>query len=1096
MTLTHPEQIVFPATHAQQRIMIVEQLYPGGSAYHVPFAVRLRGPLDTAALTGAVREVVRRHESLRTVFRTVDGVLGQVVEEDHLVGVPVRDLTGHPAATDPEALEALAAEAAAVPFDLTGRLLRAELLRLAPDDHVLAVTMHHLVSDSWSCGIFVAELAAAYPALRAGTRPGLPEPEVQYVDYAAWHRERLDEERTGELLGYWRERLAGMQPVLELPSDRPRPPVQSYRGATLPVRLSPEVSAAVRRTARALGITPFALLLAAFQTAVGRWTGGEDITVGSGVAHRTPQVEQVIGCFINVLLLRASLAGNPRFAELAARVGETVLDGLEHQDLPFDRLVEELAPQRNLSHQPLAQVMFLLQSAPLPDVALDGLELSAVPVRRKATHLDLNVQLWDSGASFEGVVDYGTDLFDEATVARMWTQYTTLLEAAATRPDDRIGELPLLRPEDEHTLVTAWNRTAAEVPAELTPALVEARAAAHPQAPAVVGEAGVLTYGELNEAANRLARLLIARGAGPERTVALMLPRSAETVTAVLAVLKSGAAYVPVDPVLPADRIAYLLADAAPSSVLTTTAVPEGATGAAERLDLDAPGTRAELAGCAADDVTDADRRAPLRPDHLAYAIYTSGSTGRPKGVLISHGALADYLATCRRDYPGLSGSALLHSPVSVDLSVTTLLGPLTAGGRIVLGGLDGRTDELPGGAGRLSLLKVTPSHLPILLGLPEAYAPTGDLVIGGEMLTAEVLDRWRARFPGAVVTNEYGPTEATVGCVALRVGPAEALAPGPVPIGRPMANSRAYVLDRALRPVPVGVAGELYVAGDGLARGYHGRPALTASAFLPDPFGEPGRRMYRTGDLARWTADGRLDYLGRIDDQVKVRGFRIELGEVEAALAALPGVREAVVTAVRETGETALAAYYVPDGGAEQPAGTLRELLRRTLPEHMVPAHFVALEELPLAVSGKADRSALPPVGTARPDLGAARLAPRTPVESLLAEVWGSVLRVDGVGVLDDFFELGGHSLAATRIAALTAEVFGVEIPLREVFAATDVESQAALVEAAGREQGVDVAAIARLALEIGELSEDEVELLLAGGGTDTDTDAGGGRE
>ncbi|MGW8781219.1 non-ribosomal peptide synthetase [Streptomyces sp. NPDC055796] len=1102
MALMHPEQIMFPATHAQQRIMIIEQLYPGGSAYHVPFAVRLRGPLDAAALTGAVREVVRRHESLRTVFRTVEGVLGQIVEEDHLVEVPVRDLTGHPAAADPDALAALVAEAAARPFDLTGRLLRVELLRLAAEDHVLAVTMHHLVSDSWSCGIFVGELAAAYPVLRAGGRPRLPEPEVQYVDYAAWHREQLDGERTAELLGYWRERLAGMQPVLELPADRPRPPVQSYRGATLPVRLSPRTSAAVRQAARALGVTPFTALLAAFHAAVGRWTGGEDITVSSGVANRTPQVEEVIGCFINVLLLRASLAGDPTFAELAAQVGETVLDGMQHQDLPFDRLVEELAPQRDLSHQPLAQVMFLLQSAPLPDVALDGLELSTVPVRRKATHLDLNVQLWDSGECFEGVVDYSTDLFDEATVARMWTQYETLLAAAAARPGDRIGELPLLRPEDEHTLLTEWNRTAAEVPAELTPALIEARAAVHPHAPAVVGDAGTLTYGELNEAANRLARLLIERGAGPERTVALMLPRSAETVTAVLAVLKSGAAYVPVDPVLPPDRIAYLLSDAAPSAVVTTTAVPAAVTGAAERLDLDAPATRAALARCAAGDVTDADRRAPLRPDHLAYAIYTSGSTGRPKGVLISHRALADYLAACRRDYPGLSGSALLHSPVSVDLSVTTLLGPLTAGGRIVLGGLDGRTDELPGGEGRLSLLKVTPSHLPILLGLPEAYSPTGDLVIGGEMLTSEVLDQWRARFPGAVVTNEYGPTEATVGCVALRVGPGEVLAPGPVPIGRPMANSRAYVLDRALRPVPVGVAGELYVAGEGLARGYHGRPALTASAFLPDPFGEPGQRMYRTGDLARWTSDGRLDYLGRIDDQVKVRGFRIELGEIEAALAALPGIREAVVKAVTETGDTTLAAYCVPDGGGELPVGDLRRQLRRTLPEHMVPAHFVALERLPLAVSGKADRGALPPVGSARPALDTGRLAPRTPVESLLAEVWDSVLHVDGVGVRDDFFELGGHSLAATRIAALTAEVFGVEIPLREVFAATDVESQAALVEAAGRDQGVDVEAIARLALEIGELSEDEVEQLLAGrdgsgpADTDTDTDAGGGRQ
>lgn len=1079
MTPTHP--VAFAATHAQQRIMIIEQLYPGGSAYHVPFAARLRGTLDAAALTGAVREVVRRHESLRTVFRTVDGVLGQVVEEDHRIVVEVRDLTA--ARPSEEELAGLVSESAARPFDLAGRLLRVELLRLAADDHVLAVTMHHLISDSWSCGIFVGELAVAYRSLLAGEALALPEPEVQYVDYAAWHRGQLDGARTAELLGFWRERLEGMPPVLELPADRPRPAVQSFRGSTLPVRLSPETSTAVKRLARTLGASAFTTLLAGFQAAVGRWTGGDDIVVSSGVANRTPQVEGLIGCFINVLLFRTSLAGDPGFAELTARVSRTVLDGVEHQDLPFDRLVEELAPKRDLSHQPLAQVMFLVQNAPMPEVRLGDLELSTVPVRREATHLDLNVQLWDSGERFEGVVDYSTDLFDESTVRRMWTQYETLLAAAVSRPEEPVRTLPLLRPEDEHTLVTEWNRTAAEVPDALTHELIETQALRTPDAPAVVWDTGTLTYRELNESANRLARLLIERGAGPERTVALLLPRSPEIITAVLAVLKSGAAYVPVDTTMPADRIAYVLADAAPSAVVTTSAMPAGTTGAAPRLDLDAGETRAALARYPAADPVDADRRAPLLAGHLAYAIYTSGSTGRPKGVLITHLALADHLAACRRDYPGLAGSALLHSPVSVDLTVPSLLGPLALGGRIVIGELDGSLDRLPRGEGRLSFLKITPSHLPILLGLPEEFSPTGDLVIGGELLTAEMVEQWRRRSPGAVVTNEYGPTEATVGCTFLQVRPEDpALAPGAVPIGRPMSNSRAYVLDRTLRPVPVGVTGELYTAGAGLARGYHGRPALTASTFLPDPFGEPGQRMYRTGDLARWSADGSIDYLGRMDDQVKVRGFRIELGEIESALAALPGVEEVIVNPVQETGDTTLAAYYVPAPGTAVTVTELRTLLRRVLPDYMVPSHFVAMERIPLAVSGKADRKALPPVGSARPSLEAERLAPRTPLESLLAEVWGSVLNIDGIGVRDDFFDLGGYSLAATRIAALTTEVFGVEIPLRDVFEATDVERQAALVEAAGREQGVDVEGIARLALEIGELSEADVEGLLAG--------------
>ncbi|MFI8291557.1 amino acid adenylation domain-containing protein [Streptomyces sp. NPDC085614] len=1074
--------LVFPATPAQQRIMIIEQLYPGGSAYHVPFAVRLRGTLDTPALTASIREVTRRHESLRTVFRTVDGVLGQVVEDDPHVEVTVRDLTGDPAATDEDALSSLIAEGAARPFDLTGRLLRVELLRLADDDHVLAVTLHHLISDSWSCGIFVGELARLYAAHRSGEEAALPAPEVQYVDYTAWQQEQLDEVRTEELLGYWREQLRGAPPVLELPVDRPRPPVQSYRGATLPVRLGPETSAAVTRAARALGVTPFAALLAAFQTALGRWTGGEDITVSSGVANRTPQVEGLIGCFINVLLFRTSLADDPTFAELATRVGRTVLDGVEHQDLPFDRLVEDLAPKRDLSHQPLAQVMFLVQNAPMPAVSVGGLSLTSVPVRRKATHLDLNVQLWEADGRFEGVVDYSTDLFDASTVERMWTQYATLLAAAVDRPEEPVGGLPLLRPEDEHRLVTEWNDTGTEAPAALAPALIEARAAAAPDAPAVVSDAGTLTYGQLNAEANRLARLLIDRGAGPERMVALMLPRSAGLVAAVLAVLKTGAAYVPVDPALPAHRIAYLLADSDPSVVVTTGDVPAALTGGTPRIVLDADDVRAALAGYPDHDPTDADRAAPLRAGNLAYAIYTSGSTGRPKGVLIGHRALADYLDACRHDYPGLAGSSLLHSPVSVDLSVTTLLGPLTVGGRILVGELDGLRDRLPGGEGRLDLLKITPSHLPLVQALPEEFSPSQDLVIGGEALIGEVLDQWRTRFPGAAVVNEYGPTEATVGCVALRVAPGDRIGPGAVSIGRPMSRARAYVLDGRLRPVPVGVAGELYVAGVGLARGYHRRPGLTAEKFLPDPFGGPGERMYRTGDLARWTAGGLLDYLGRIDDQVKVRGFRIELGEIESALAACPGVAEAVVNPVRETGETTLAAYYVPADGATVTVSELRARLRRTLPEHMVPAHFVALDRLPLAVSGKADRSALPAVGSARPDLQGSFVAPRNPLESLLAEVWGSVLNIERIGVTDDFFELGGYSLAATRIAALIGDILGVEIPLRAVFEATDVERQAAVVAAAGEEQGVDVAAVALLAQEIGDLSDEDVEALLAG--------------
>ncbi|MET7638048.1 amino acid adenylation domain-containing protein [Streptomyces sp. NPDC005438] len=1074
---------VFPTTPAQQRIMLVEQLFPGGSAYHVPFAVRLRGSLDVGVLTRAVREVVARHESLRTVFTSVDGVLGQVVEDDPHVPVEVRDVAGSPASDDEEALISLVGDVAAEPFDLTGRLLRVVLLRLADDEHVLSVTMHHLISDMWSCGVFVGELTSAYPALRAGQDLEPPPLPVQYVDYTVWQRDQLEGDRARELLDYWRERLSGMPPALELPGDRPRPPVQSLRGATAVVRLSAETSDAVKRTARTLGVTAFSTLLSAFQATLGRWTGGEDITVSSGVANRTPQVESLIGCFINVLLFRTSLADDPSFAELTTRVSRTVLDGVEHQDLPFDRLVEELAPHRDLSHQPLAQVMFLVQNAPLPHATAGELRLSSVPVRRRSTHLDLNVQLWDAGSHFEGVIDYSTDLFDEATVHRMWAQYETLLTAAVARPDEPVSHLPLLSAEDERALVHPGNPTEADPSPALTPRRVEEQAARTPDDLAVVADDGGLTYRELNVRANRLARLLIAEGAEPEGTVALMLPRGVDVVVAVLAVLKSGAAYVPIDPELPADRVAYMLDDAAPSVVVTVGGIPTDLTGPVRRVELDAPETHQALAGHGAEDPTDAERRAPLRPENLAYVIYTSGSTGRPKGVLISHRALADYLATCARDYPGLAGASLLHSPSSVDLSVTTLLGPLVVGGHLLLGQLDGRVDTLPAGRrSPLSFLKITPSHLPIVRGLPPRYSPTVDLVIGGEALLTEVLDRWRASSPTATVTNEYGPTEATVGCVAHRVEPGAPLRSGAVPIGRPMGNTRAYVLDSRLRPVPVGIPGELYVAGVGLARGYHGRPALTAEKFPPDPYGPPGSRMYRTGDLARWNGDGVLGYLGRVDDQVKVRGFRIELGEIEAALVTCPGVAEATVHTTTVSGDTTLAAYYVPTTTAAPSPAELRAHLRGTLPDYMVPTYFTALDEIPLAVSGKADRSALPPVSTARPSPAARFVAARTPVEALLCDVWGSVLNLERVGVHDEFFELGGYSLAATRIAALVNELFGVEIPLRAVFETVTVAEQAALVVEAGEAQRVDVAAVARIAQEIGELSEEEVETMLAG--------------
>jgi amino acid adenylation domain-containing protein/non-ribosomal peptide synthase protein (TIGR01720 family) len=737
------------------------------------------------------------------------------------------------------------------------------------------------------------------------------------------------------------------------------------------------------------------------------------------------------------------------FSEFLAQVKNTVLDGFAHQDLPFERLVDELQPTRDTSRTPLFQAMVVLQNTPDQTWALPGLDIEGIDLPTVTALFDISIDFHELNGALYGTMNYNTDLFDTSTIKRMAGHLQLLLTGIATDPHRPLSRLPMLTDTERHQVLHAWNDTDREVPSATLPELFEAQVARTPKGKAVASEDGELSYAGLEARANRLARHLIGLGVGPEQVVALALPRSMEMIVAIVAVLKSGAAYVPIDLDYPAERIEFLLDDARPALVLTTSEVVGRlpAVAGVAGLVLDQVETVEALAGCRSSNVTDADRVRPLSAAHPAYVIYTSGSTGRPKGVVISHRSVLNYILWAIHVYPTLAKVAILHSPVSFDLTVTTLYGPLLIGGCIRLADL---TEDLKGhdsGAAMPStFLKATPSHLALLKALPDAFSPTGDLVVGGEQLLGEVVNEWRRTHPTATVINEYGPTEATVGCMEYRIEPGEQIAPGPVSIGRPVWNTQVYVLDDSLRPVPIGAPGELCVAGAGLARGYLNRPGLTAGRFVANPFGPVGERMYRTGDRVRWTIEGQLEYLGRTDDQVKIRGFRIEPGEIEAALCQHPEVRAAVVIAREDQpGHKRLVAYLVPTNTAIPTTTTLRDALQHTLPDYMIPSDFIELDQLPLNNNGKVDRRALPALGfAAATDTG--YIAPRTEVETALAEIWADVLGAERVGVEDNFFELGGDSILSIQVVSRARQA-GLWFTTKDIFLRQTIPSLASVV-------------------------------------------------
>ncbi|NUR59075.1 MAG: amino acid adenylation domain-containing protein [Catenulispora sp.] len=1028
---------------AQERLWFMEQLAPGEAAFTVPLALRLRGPLDTTGLAEAWQAVVTRHEPLRTCFPAGEDDRPQV----RVLG-PDTTLLEVCDAGSTEQARRLVAQILTEPFDLTtGPVARARLIRLTDDDHVLALAVHHIASDGWSTDLLIGDLFDYYGARRFGT-PEPATPEIGYGDYAAWQREQDGAERD---LAYWSQQLAGL-PVLDLATDRARPAEQTYRGASHPFRIGRELADGLAEFARRNGATPYMVLLAAFEAVLARHTGQTDFAVGSPVAGRpVPELEPLVGCFINMLTMRADVSGDPSFADLVGRARDTALDAFGHQGLPFEHLVRELDVVRDVSRPPLFQVLFAMQNygsgraRELPG----GLSAEPFDTGRTSVRFDLELYATPDEDGIAGLFLYNTDLFEAASVEMLTTRFRALLEQAAAAPEVPVSRWDILDPA-ERAEVLGWSRgEEVEVPAETTlHGLIAAQAARTPDAVAVVCEQEKLSYRELELRAERIARHLAGHGAGPGSLVAVCAERSLDLVTALLGVLKSGAGYLPLDPDYPADRLSYMLRDAEPALLLIQ-----------ERLRdcVPTPGVPVVVLDDL-DQLEDQPAVVSVEPGDIAYAIYTSGSTGRPKGALNSHQGIVNRLDWMQRRYRIGDDDVVLHkTPIGFDVSVWELFWPLLAGARLVLARPGGHKDaaylrDLIQSAG-VTTIHFVPSMLGVFLAEEGADGCRSlrRIVCSGEELPVELAERCLRLLPEAQLHNLYGPTEAAVDVSAWQCT-ADALAGlARVPIGAPIQNMATYVLDAHLQPVPAGVAGELYLGGVGLARGYLNRPGLTAERFVPDPFGAPGARLYRTGDLARWRREGTLDFLGRADGQVKIRGVRIELGEIEAALRDQPGVADAVVV-VREDspGDKRLVAYTV--GEADRSA--LRPALKLRLPDYMVPSAFVRLDTMPLSPNGKLDRRALPAPDVSRSGEGA-YVEPRPGTEALIAAVWREVLGVERIGVDDDFFDLGGHSLLAAQVIAKLRKQVGAGVSVMDLFKYPTIRELAALAQTPADERG-----------------------------------------
>ncbi|RAM53532.1 MAG: non-ribosomal peptide synthetase [Hapalosiphonaceae cyanobacterium JJU2] len=1033
---TNIERIVrsqqLPLSFAQQRLWFLDQLEPNSSFYNIATAVRLKGRLNVAALQQSFNAIISRHEALRTNFQIIEGQPIAVISEATPFTLPIFDISKLPANQQQAEVKQQASQEAQKPFDLkTDLLLRVKLLRLHQEEHIILLTIHHIVSDGWSMGVLVQELAILYQAFSNKQPSLLPALPIQYVDFAAWQRQWLQGEVLETQISYWLQQLKNAPKVLELPTDHPRPAIQTFRGVNYSFELSDKLSFALNKFSRQQGTTLFMTLLAAFQTLLWRYTGSEDIVVGSPIANRNrAEIEGLIGFFVNTLVLRTNFVGNPTFSELLKRVREVSLGAYAHQDLPFELLVEELQPERDLSHTPLFQVMFVLQNTPMSALELPDLTLSLLEDTRNTAKFDLSLYMIDTQEGLVGTLEYNTDLFEKSSIQRMVKHLQTLLEGIVANPQQRLSELPLLTKIEQSQLIVEWNDTEVEYPQKCIHELLEAQVEKTPDTIAVVFEDQQLTYGELNARANQLGHYLRSQGVKPEVLVGICVERSLDMVIGLLAILKAGGAYIPLDPSYPKERLEFILEDAKASVLLTQTSVLEVI-----------PQHKAQVVCLDKDyqfivEQSQENLLCELTTDNLAYIIYTSGSTGKPKGVQIPHRALSNFLSSMKKT-PGLSqnDTLLAVTTYSFDIAALELFLPIIVGGRLVIASREIASDPMQLSAkmteSKATVVQATPATWQLLVTANWSGNQQLKILCGGEALPRHLADQLLERCGS--LWNMYGPTETTIWSAASAVKAQGKL----IPISHAIANTELYILDEYNQLVPVGIVGQLHIGGEGLARGYLNLPELTAEKFIPHPFSkQPGTSLYKTGDLGRYLPNGEIEYIGRIDHQVKIRGFRIELGEIEAVISQYYGVRENVVVARSDSSEDQrLIAYLVPEVEQRLIITQLRSFLESKLPSYMIPTNFVTLDSLPLTPNGKVDRKALPTPDTVRREVEETYVAPQTNVEKQLAIIWMQVLGLKKIGINDNFFELGGHSLLATQVISRIHKIFDIELPLRQLF-------------------------------------------------------------
>ncbi|AUB41617.1 Glutamate-1-semialdehyde aminotransferase [Nostoc flagelliforme CCNUN1] len=1085
---SHQENV--PLSFAQQRLWFFTQLEPDSSAYNIPAAVRLTGKLNVSALSKSINEIIRRHEILRTTFTVVDGEPIQVIGNSHNFHFAVIDLQTLAEDEKQQEVLNLAALEAQKPFDLVkGPLIRASLIKLAETDYVVLLTMHHIVSDGWSAGILIKELTTLYTAFCQGQPSPLPKLPIQYADFAIWQRKWLQGEVLQSQLSYWKQQLGSSLPILELPSDRPRPAIQSNNGASQPFQLSKSLTEKLKDLSQQEGVTLFMTLLAAFKVLLYRYTQQEDIIVGSPIANRNrSDIEGLIGFFVNTLVLRTNLSNNPNFKKLLQQVREVTLGAYAHQDLPFERLVEELQPGRNLSHSPLFQVMFVLQNAATEVIQLPDLTLKSLTIEKNTAKFDITLSLSETKVGLQGDIEYNTDIFNSDTITRILGHFQVLLEEMVTNPEKRISELSLLTANEQYKLLVEWNNTQIEYSRnQCIHQLFEAQVRKNPDAVAVVFNNECLTYQELNQRANQLARLLMNLGANAGDFVGILKQRDINFLIAILAIFKVGGAYVPIDSYYPQDRINYMVANSEVKVILTdfyceSIGLLKDCPYLKYLIFLDIkysnhtlpPIENLEIYG-----QLDFDKlpKENLKVNNTildpAYMIYTSGSTGLPKGAIIRHiGAINHIYAQFDALELDEKLNFLQSAPASSDISVWQFLAPIIIGGKTTI--IDTLTVCEPEKLFRIikdeniTIVELVPS---VILGLLEYICSLSAnerllvnlkwMMLTGESAPVGLVNQWLQLYPSIKVVNAYGPTEAADDITQFIIDKPLPDSQRTVPIGKPLANLNLYILDSQIQLLPIGVPGEICVSGFGVGLGYWRNEASTKSSFIPNPFitnakplpGTDIDFIYKTGDLGRWLPDGNIEFLGRIDHQVKIRGFRIEVGEIETLLTKHPEIQESVI-AVKEDDlcEKRLVAYVVPkqnELSTNELASKLRKFLQPKLPDYMIPSAFVLLEALPLTPNGKIDRRALPAPNWSQRTLEQNYISPRTPVEEIIANAWTQVLGLKQVGVNDNFFDLGGHSLLATQLISRLRQIFQIELPLQKIFELPTVTGLATAVEA-----------------------------------------------